>query len=208
MRESFQFKGEERKCDYFLDGSNWADFISILANLVTFVAMGLYHLPGQDNTINMNWVRLAASVAFVAMYWQLFYWLRLFSSLAQYVELILMTFSDIKYFMSVLILFLVMFFLGFMMIQKNRIEEPYIFVEQTDSGLQGLLRMYYMVLGDFGDVTLTRNLQEEGDGYDQTLIIFENTLSVIFFLGATFITQITILNMLIAIMSVTHGQHE
>ena len=50
------------------------------------------------------------------MYWQLFFWLRLFSSLAQYVELILMTFSDIKYFMSVLILFLVMFFLGFFMI--------------------------------------------------------------------------------------------
>ena len=37
------------------------------------------------------------------------------------------------------------------------------------------------------------------------LIILENSLSVIFFLGATFITQITILNMLIAIMSVTHG---
>ena len=42
-----------------------------------------------DSIINLNWVRLMASIAFVAMYTQLFYWLRLFSSLAQYVDLII-----------------------------------------------------------------------------------------------------------------------
>ena len=35
----------------------------------------------------------------------------------------------------------------------------------------------------------------------------ENMLSLFFFLGATFLTQITILNMLIAIMSETYGSH-
>ena len=64
--------------------------------------------------------------------------------------------------------------------------------------------MYYMVLGDWGSVTLIRDL-EDNDNYDTALIVFENTLSVLFFIGATFITQITILNMLIAIMGSTHG---
>ena len=36
---------------------------------------------------------------------------------------------------------------------------------------------------------------------------FENFLSVLFFVGATFVAQITIFNMLIAIMSVTHEKH-
>ena len=61
-----------------------------------------------------------------------------------------------------------------------------------------------MVLGDWGSVTLIRDL-EDNDNYDTALIVFENTLSVLFFIGATFITQITILNMLIAIMGSTHG---
>ena len=64
--------------------------------------------------------------------------------------------------------------------------------------------MYYMVLGDWGSVTLIRDL-EDNDNYDTALIVFENTLSVLFFIGATFITQITILNMLIAIMGSTHS---
>lgn len=65
--------------------------------------------------------------------------------------------------------------------------------------------MYFLVLGDFGDVTLIRPFKYD----DETELwwYIENMLSVIFFFGATFITQITILNMLISIMSATHAKH-
>eukprot|EP00353_Schmidingerella_taraikaensis_P018317 CAMPEP_0185623286 /NCGR_PEP_ID=MMETSP0436-20130131/59770_1 /TAXON_ID=626734 ORGANISM="Favella taraikaensis, Strain Fe Narragansett Bay" /NCGR_SAMPLE_ID=MMETSP0436 /ASSEMBLY_ACC=CAM_ASM_000390 /LENGTH=76 /DNA_ID=CAMNT_0028265261 /DNA_START=117 /DNA_END=347 /DNA_ORIENTATION=- len=66
--------------------------------------------------------------------------------------------------------------------------------------------MYYLVLGDFGDV----NLKRDYHGYkkdEQVWIQFENFLSHLYFLGATFITQIMIFNMLISIMSDTQGRH-
>ena len=66
--------------------------------------------------------------------------------------------------------------------------------------------MYYVVLGDFGDVNLLRSY-ENFDESEARWILFENILSVVYFVMATFITQITILNMLIAIMSVTHSNH-
>lgn len=100
-----------------------------------------------------------------------------------------------------------MFFTGFYMIQLNRDEEPYFFASTKENSLQCLLRMYYMVLGDFGSIALIRSFDEDNDNYDAALVTFENALSVFFFIGVTLITQITILNMLIAIMSVTHGEH-
>ena len=160
------------------------------------------------SNINMHWVRLVASIALFAIYCQLFFWLRLFSSLAEYVDLIISTIRDIQNFMIVLAIFMVMFFSGFYMIQLNRTEEPYIFVEAKESFLESVLRMYYMVLGDFGNVTLIRSFEDSDNNYNTALISFENTLSVFFFVGATLITQITILNMLIAIMGVTHSSHE
>ena len=147
-----------------------------------------------------------ASIGFFAMYLQLFFWLRISSSHAEYVDLIISTLKDIQYFMIVLVIFMFMFFTGFYMIQLNRTEKPYI-ISETKDVLYNLLRMYHMVLGDFGSVALVRVTDVEDDSYDAALISLENTLSVLYFIGATMITQITILNMLIAIMGVTHGDH-
>ena len=66
--------------------------------------------------------------------------------------------------------------------------------------------MYYVVLGDFDDFNLLRSY-ENFDESEARWILFENILSVVYFVMATFITQITILNMLIAIMSATHTNH-
>ena len=147
-----------------------------------------------------------ASIGFFAMYLQLFFWLRISSSHAEYVDLIISTLNDIQYFMIVLVIFMFMFFTGFYMIQLNRTEKPYI-ISETKDVLYNLLRMYHMVLGDFGSVNLVRVTDGKDDSYDAALISLENTLSVLYFIGATMITQITILNMLIAIMGVTHGDH-
>lgn len=66
--------------------------------------------------------------------------------------------------------------------------------------------MYYLVLGDFGNVNLLRSYENFNESESRWILI-ENILSVIYFFLATFITQITIFNMLIAIMSVTHDKH-
>jgi len=61
-------------------------------------------------------VRLVASLGLVFIWFQLFFWLRIFESLAHYVDLILETAADIKYFMIVLGVFGLSFLSGFYMI--------------------------------------------------------------------------------------------
>ena len=103
------------------------------------------------------------------------------------------------------------FLAGFYMIQLNRIEPPYsedklpIFAyTDTDGSIfwQGFISMYYLVLGDFGDINLKRSYTDYAES-ERMWIQFENLLSHLYFLGATFITQIMIFNMLISIMSDT-----
>ena len=62
-----------------------------------------------------------------------------------------------------------------------------------------------MVLGEFGDVSLIRT--DKYDDESDASFYLENALCVLLFFGSTFITSITILNMLISIMAVTHSEH-
>lgn len=64
-----------------------------------------------------------------------------------------------------------------------------------------------MLLGDFD----ASNLRRSYDGMSDELANvagFENLLVLVYFIGTTFVSQITILNMLIAIMSKTFDMHE
>lgn len=193
---------------YFASVSNIIDVLSIFFNTSSLV---LKWVTGVD----LNTVRLCASVGLVAMYLQAFYWLRTVDKLAQYVDLITMTMWDIKDFMLVLVLFLMTFYAGLYMIQLNRIEPPYydgkvaVFNPEGSNGYlfaHGILRMYYLVLGDFGDVNLIRSF-ENFDTVGQIEILIENLLAVLYFFCATFVTQITILNMMIGIMANTLESH-
>ena len=65
-------------------------------------------------------IRPIASIALVFMWVQMFFWFRLFDSLAQYVDLILQTVNDIKHFMYVLFAIMLMFASGLYILQLNR----------------------------------------------------------------------------------------
>ena len=108
VREILQLFGENEFWDYFNSGSNFFDLLSIVANVSTLVM--------RRQEVDLHKVRLMASVALIALYSQLFYWLRIHDKLAQYVDLIINTFTSIGYFIGVLIIFLFMFFSGFYMI--------------------------------------------------------------------------------------------
>lgn len=86
-------------------------------------------------------------------------------------------------------------------------KEP-VFSYDDDQGTlfaEGLFNQYRIMLGDFGLMTFNRksDCHDEYEGW----ITMENWLVLLYFIGATFLTQITILNMLIAIMGSTFDRH-
>ena len=194
LRKVYQFAGEKRTAEFFSSGSNRADTLSILLNTTT---LALVHLEYLD----LRTMRLFASISLLLLYLQFFFWLRISDLLAQYVDLIIVTYQDMKLFLCVLILFIIMFSAGFYMVQLNRNGTTNVFTEDDEGGWATILRIYYMVLGDFGDVTLIRSEKFE-DESDASWYL-ENAISISLFFGATAISSITILNMLISIMAVT-----
>ena len=68
----------------------------------------------------------------------------------------------------------------------------------------GIFHQYFLLLGEFNKGGLWRI----NDGYENSAWIqLENVLAMAYFFGSTFITQIVIFNMLVAIMSLTFEIH-
>ena len=68
----------------------------------------------------------------------------------------------------------------------------------------GLINQYFLILGSFNKDGLWRI----NDMYEESAWMhIENVLSIMYFFGSTFICQIVIFNMLIAIMSATFDRH-
>ena len=124
--------------------------------------------------------------------------------------------------MFVLGTFLLMFSSGFYMLQINRLlpnkrdHEPVaddlyeraIFPYEDEFGslyMEGIWNQYLLILGDFGTFSFERSNSDQNLSFWQDI---ENKLVTIFFLLSTFLTNIVILNMLIAIMSATFDNHK
>lgn len=70
--------------------------------------------------------------------------------------------------------------------------------------MESTFYMYKMILGDWSLFIFERN----SIGFDDSgWIEFEGLLVLAYFIGATFVTQIVVLNMLIAIMGQTFSNH-
>ena len=74
----------------------------------------------SEHMMNMYWLRIIASVASVLMWVQMFFWLRLFDSMAQYVDLIIETVIDISELLKLLTLLVLMLSSDFYLVQVNR----------------------------------------------------------------------------------------
>ena len=86
-------------------------------------------------------LRILASLVVVLLWAHMFFWLRLFDSTAQYVDLIVNTVIDISEFSKMLFILLVMFTCGITIIEYNRLEtgaDP-VFPFLEDTGLNMLL---------------------------------------------------------------------
>lgn len=170
--------------------------------LTATVIVGRTLVMQDGDFINARQLRVIGSCAALCNWIQLVFWMRLFDSTAMYVSLIIRTIKDISYFMIVMMLIIFGFATAFYLLQMNRVYQEY---EEDDLlypisigehvGAKSLKLQYYMMLGDFENI----NLDSE--------ILSQEALATIFFILTTFLVQVTILNMLIAIMSKTFEEH-
>lgn len=126
-------------------------------------------------------------------------------------DLVIETVVEISQFMKLLCLLILMFSTGVYMLQVNRIENqgsnddpifPWVKESKLNLFVEAVLFQYDVLLGDFENATFRRSYEDLSERM-VTAVNFENAIVTIYFIGTTFFTQITILNMLIAIMSAT-----
>lgn len=138
--------------------------------------------------------RVIAAMATLCLWIKVLDWCKLFGPTSFFVRLISETIYDIRYFMIIFVVALMMFGMPLYILQLNRGEENNI-VNETFGGfwfLNAFYNQYMLALGEF-------NIDNYGDG-PQTYLCY------LFFLSATFFTQITFLNMLIALMGDTFAK--
>ena len=129
-----------------------------------------------------------AALGVVLMWFKAFYWLRIFTGTSFYVRLIRDTLWDIRSFIILFILILLTFANALLILNEGRDDQLYMDFFNLDIA-NAVMNQYLLSLGEF-DV---ENYNLEGNDYIVWLV----------FISTTFITQITFLNMLIAIMGDT-----
>jgi len=177
---------------------NIVDIISYSLNLTVIICRFLV----KNESMKIEELRLIGAVAGLFLWFQIVFWLRLFDNTAQYVSLVLRTVGAIFSFMIVMIMMMFAFGTATYILQLNRIyggsgEDELLFRYQAGDYMyySSIINQYLIVLGDFEGMNLN-NKNEVGEA-----------MATIFFTLSTFLSQITILNMLIAIMGDTFSKH-
>ena len=134
-------------------------------------------------------LRILAALATCSNLLKIFDWLRLFQGTSFYILLIANTLRDIKEFFVIFLLSLITFGMPLHMLDLNR-DEDNLLVDSSFGfwPLDLIYNQYLLSLGQFD------SLEQLGEGASHEKMVR------IFFVAATFMTQITMLNMLIAIM--------
>jgi len=185
--------------EYFSDYWNCIDAISLSINSIYLTMLSTCFILGNE-LFQVELVRTFGAFACFFMLIKVFYWMRLFSSLAYYVKLIQQTISDSLYFMLMVFLIILSFANFFYVIDRNLTNSGFRYYDQytstpdiNNSIIDVIISVYMMgALGDF-DSNIYRI------GYDRYF-------AMAMFLLATFIICVVFMNMLIAIMGETFAQ--
>ena len=179
---------------YFLDMWN---FFYWLSNLV---ALGIttVHGRGDFHLVSHDTLTVISSMEIFMQWLFAFYWMRLFPQLAFYVALTIETLKDITYFLIIFAISISMF--GNAFFALNGIPMPEgddyseaIWPEAFNSKfVDSVFSQYMLGLGEFNY-----------DGWSEHT---GNWIIWVYFILATFFTQILFFNMLIAIMGETYGR--
>ena len=161
--------------------------------MILFVVLASIHIG--DRLVPNETLRVFGAFGTFSTFIKIFDWLRLFDGTAFYIRLIIETFIDITAFLLILVITLLTFGIPMHLLNLNRSEElDNTIIDEVSPfwGLNVLLNQYFLALGEF-------NFDNFADN-PQTAVCF------FFFLMSTFLTQLTMLNMLIAIMGDTYGR--
>ena len=185
------------------DVFNWIDLTSATLNFLVLFSFGW----GLD-IFTENTARLMAAISVVFMWAKVFYWMRLFSQTSYYIRMVVDTLSDVSTFLILFFAILFTFGNAIFILNYNRKlsdEEVAQLGEEEDPEAELLIgkhfnsavinimvNQYLLSLGEFEGL-------DAFDGADKNIVWF-------CFLMATFITQITFLNMLVAIMGDSYAK--
>ena len=171
--------------DYFKNPWNVNDFISLSLTLVIVV------LSVQEQAyLSPEILRQLAAIASCALLLKVYDWLKLFDRTAFYILLLDETMRDVGSFLILLFTALLMFGMPMIMLNLNSFGDNKIVDDPFDYiALNMLLNQYLLALGEFN--------------FDNFAVHPQTGLCFFFFVMATFVTQIAMLNMMIAIMADT-----
>ena len=182
--------------EYFSDYWNCIDTVSILCNL-TLISSYSYTLIMENEQIDIRLIRTFGAFASFLMWVKIFYWMRLFSSLAYYVKLIQDTIIEMSNFI-LMVMIICLAFANYYYIVSLNLEgtgktyyNPFYGKEHTVTN--SIMLVYLMgALGDFSSGDFS-------EGYNSS-----SAMSM--FVLATFLILVVFMNMLIAIMGDTFGR--
>lgn len=180
--------------EYFADVWNCIDITSACLNLV-FSGMFMSCLITDTVVFSFADMHTVAAFACFFMWLKVFYWCRLFSSLAYYVKLIQQTIGDSLYFMFMVLVILISFG-SFLYVSDRMLDgtgKSYLGEYFNNKMVDSVVSVY--MLGALSDFDTGRYKV----GQARYFVMF-------MFILATFIVSVVFLNMLIAIMGETFGQ--
>ena len=183
------------KLQYF---NNFWNLVYVCANVLPIFIVTEH--GGKNLNLEQNTLVQLASFQTVILWLMLFYWCRIHPELAFYVKMVQETIYDIGYFMIMLFLCIMMFANGIFVLNRgtaNNYLEDFESLEQSplfpasfnNEYFDAIMSQWQLGLGNFFTDPFSND-----SGY---------ILCWIYFVLATFFTQITFMNMLIALMGVT-----
>mmetsp|Transcript_102001 Transcript_102001/g.140935 ORF Transcript_102001/g.140935 Transcript_102001/m.140935 type:complete len:374 (+) Transcript_102001:574-1695(+) len=159
---------------------SFVDISSIILNITILVLQ----VMEQD----AETIRQIASVAVFLLWVKMFYWMRLFGPTAAFLRMIIEIIRDSMQFIVMFFICIFMFSNALFMLNANRDPDDTLFDPDLAAPMNSIIYEYLIGLGEFGV-----------DSYG----VKDRSILWTYFVLSTFITQITFMNLLIAIMGDT-----
>ena len=176
---------------YFFDIWNIVD-LSTLGFYLTYMVMLNACIIMDDTIFTIHNVRTVGSITCFLLWIKMFYWMRLFSTTAYFVKLIIATVSDIRMFFYMIMIIICAFANFFYIINYNTVDGvSYVDEKLGIHSLDSFLYIYMLALGEF-------NTDNYSNGHNQVICWF-------MFVLASFFIVVVFMNMLIAIMGDTYA---
>lgn len=187
-----QFTNMDEKLSYFTSFWNVVDLTQIIFNMIIIISV-VTSMFGLEGLISFEVLRVMGAFASCCQMIKCYDWLRMFDDTSFFILLIGETLKDIVPFMILLSVTLLTFGVPMVLLNLNRGDDNAV-IEPIFGFwvLDLLMNQYLLALGEFNMDSFAENPQ--------------SAICYVFFILATFITQLTMLNMLIAIMGDTFGR--